>query len=121
MSTKPSERPSRRECGNRKARWGYLAPPCSRHRLPKEKHMSFTRGRLRRIEGAVRGGPCPECKLSPDEPGYVVYGEGEERPKGPDERCPRCGRHLWFVIRVVYEDAREPAEGEEGGGDLRWP
>ena len=81
--------------------------------------MSFTRGRLRRVEGAVRGGPCPECKLSPNGPGYVVYEEGEEPPKDADERCPRCGRYLWFVIRVAYEEARKPAGG--GDGDLRWP
>ena len=66
--------------------------------------MSFTESRLRRIEGAVRSGPCRECKLSPDGPGYIVYSEGEERPKDADERCGACGCRLWFVIKVV-EDA----------------
>ena len=77
--------------------------------------MSFTRGRLRRIEGTVRGGPCPDCKLPPDGPGYIVLEEGEEVPKDADERCPSCGRLLWFVIRVVFG----PEEAAEG--DLRWP
>lgn len=77
--------------------------------------MSFTRGRLRRIEGAVRGGTCPECKLRPGGPGYVVLEDREEHPKAPDERCPECGRLLWQVIRVVYEDA--PPEG----GEAVWP
>ncbi len=78
--------------------------------------MSFTRSRLRKIEGAARGGPCPECKLHPDGPGYIVYEEGKEASKDADERCPSCGRFLWFVIRVVYEP--EEAAGE---GEPRWP
>ncbi len=65
--------------------------------------MGFIKSRLRRVEAATRGGPCPECKLTPDGPGYIILEEGEEGPKDPDERCPRCGRLLWFVIRVVYE------------------
>ena len=81
--------------------------------------MSFTRGKLRRVEGMARGGPCPECKLRPDGPGYVVYEEGGDPPKDASERCARCGRPLWFVIRVVYEDAREPGGADEE--DLRWP
>ncbi len=77
--------------------------------------MSFTRSRLRKIEGAARGGPCPECNLHPDGPGYIVLEDGEEAPKDTDERCPSCGRFLWFVIRGVYE----PEGGTEG--DLQWP
>ncbi len=78
--------------------------------------MNSLNSRLRRLEEARRDGLCPECKLSPDGPGYVVYKEGEEAPKDPDERCPSCGRFLWFVIRVVYG----PEENAEEG-DLRWP
>jgi len=70
--------------------------------------VSFSRSRLRKIEGTIRGGPCLECKLPPDGPSYIVLEEGEEAPKDTDERCPSCGRFLWFVIRVVYE-------GEEAG------
>jgi len=65
--------------------------------------MSFIRSRLRRVEEAAQRGPCPEC-------GPVVYHEDEGRPERADERCPRCGRPLWTVIKVVYED--------EGGGAL---
>ncbi len=80
--------------------------------------MGFTRGRLRKIEGAVRGGPCPECKLPSDGPGYIVLEEGEEGPKDPDERCPSCGRFLWFVIRVVY-DPEETSGGRDPNRELR--
>ncbi len=73
--------------------------------------MSFNNSRLRRLEASARNAGCPECKLRPDRPGYVVYHEGEGRPEKADERCPNCGRHLWFVIRVEYEP-------EEGGGGL---
>lgn len=77
--------------------------------------MSSARSRLRRLEAVARSGPCPECRLGPDGPGYVVLEEGEEHPKDPDERCPECGRPLWQIIRVVYEDA-PPEEGEAA-----WP
>ncbi len=73
--------------------------------------MGFIKNRLRRIEEAVRGGDCPECGLRPDGPGYIVYSEGEARPENADERCPRCGRHLWLFIKVVEEG---PEEGEAG-------
>jgi hypothetical protein len=74
---------------------------------------------LRRLEERGRGGRCPECALPPDGPGYIVL-INEERPeesfKGePDERCVRCGRYLYFVIRVVYDSP------DEGGGGYRWP
>ena len=69
------------------------------------------RGRLRRLEAASRRARCPECELPPDDPGYIVYREGEERPKGADERCTRCGRRLRFLIKVVYG----PEKAHEGG------
>jgi hypothetical protein len=73
--------------------------------------------RLRRLEERNRSGPCPECRLPPEGPGYIVLID-EERPEesfdgDPDERCGRCGRHLWCVMKVVYDDA-------EGGGAYRW-
>jgi hypothetical protein len=62
-------------------------------------------GRLRRLEGRCR---CPECGLRPDEPGRIVV-INEERPEtsfvgDTDERCVRCGRFLYTVLRVVYEE-----------------
>ena len=76
--------------------------------------MSFIRSRLRRIEGAVRGGRCSECKLPPDGPGYIVYA-GDGLPEDPDERCRGCGRRLWFVVEVVAPGAPPDA------GALSWP
>ena len=56
---------------------------------------------------------CPECGLAPDERRKVavVYEEEPERSfdGDPAERCGRCGRFLYTVLRVVYDDA-------EGGG-----
>ena len=80
--------------------------------------------RLRRLEERNRSGPCPECRLPPDSPGYIVLID-EERPEesfdgDPDERCARCGRFLWFTIRVVYDSA-EGATEDAGGGGHRWP
>ena len=69
------------------------------------------KSRLRRAEAAAKSGRCEQCGMSPDAPGrIVVVGEGfpcEGSPADPDERCDHCGRLLWCVIRVVYEDARD--------------
>jgi hypothetical protein len=71
--------------------------------------------RLKRLEGRGRGS-CPECGLSPD--GHrriaVIYDEDPEKgfQGDPNEKCNRCGRPLYTVIRVVYEDAGDV----EGGG-----
>jgi hypothetical protein len=75
--------------------------------------VSSIEGRLRRLEGRGR---CPECGLTPDGPGRIAV-INEEHPDtsfdgDPDERCARCGRSLYTVLRVVYED-------EEGGGAYR--
>jgi len=83
--------------------------------------MSVIKGRLRRLEERSRGGCCQECGLPPDGPGYIVLID-EKRPEesfdgDPDERCSRCGRYLWCVIRLVYENAGDT----EGGGGYRWP
>ncbi len=72
--------------------------------------MGSSRSRLRRLEGR---NPCPECDLTPGGPGSIAVINEEHPDKSfdgdPDERCGRCGRSLYTVIRVVYED-------EEGGG-----
>jgi hypothetical protein len=83
--------------------------------------VSAVKGRLSRLEGRMRGGRCSECGLVPDGPGYIVFiddgSPAEGFPDDPDERCSRCGRWLWFVIKVVYDS---PADSE-GGGGYRWP
>jgi hypothetical protein len=73
--------------------------------------VSFKRRRLRNLE---RRGPrpCPECGLSPEEQGPIALIDdgtpAEGFPDDPEERCERCGRPLWCVIRLVYDE-----EGEE--------
>ena len=71
--------------------------------------------RLRRLEERGRGGRCPECGLPPDGHGYTVLiderGRLESFQGDPDERCARCGRLLYTVIRVVYDDPRDYVEG----------
>jgi DNA-directed RNA polymerase subunit RPC12/RpoP len=65
--------------------------------------------RLKRLE--ERGGRCPECGLAPNErrPMAVIYDDPDRGFQGdPYERCARCGRPMWTLIRVVY--------GEEGEG-----
>ena len=72
--------------------------------------MNSIEGRLRRLEG--QGARCPECGLMPDGPGRIAMLNEECPDKSfdgdPYERCARCGRSMYDVIRVVY--------GEEGGG-----
>ncbi|HET6662547.1 MAG TPA: hypothetical protein VFH16_21775 [Rubrobacter sp.] len=75
--------------------------------------MSFIKGRLRRLEGSMQGGRCPECGLPPDGPGRIVLIDDgtptEGFPDDPGERCERCERPLWCVIRLVYEEEGEGA------------
>ena len=77
--------------------------------------MSSVERRLKRLEKErARHSPCPECGLPPDGPGRIVLIDdgtpAEGFPDDPEERCSRCGRPLWCVIRIVYDDAAE------GGG-----
>jgi hypothetical protein len=71
--------------------------------------MSFIKGRLRHLEDRSCGGRCQECGGGPHGPGHIVlYGEAAPRqtlPDNPEERCGSCGRPLYCVLRVVYEDA----------------
>jgi hypothetical protein len=71
--------------------------------------LSFIKSRLRRLEEHIGGGRCQECGLPPHGPGRIVlFGEAAPRqtlPDNPEERCGSCGRPLWCVLRVVYEDA----------------
>jgi hypothetical protein len=77
--------------------------------------VSFIKSRLRRIESAShRSYRCPECGFAPDVPGRIVY---DRIPEGEPEQCPKCGRWLWFVIKVVYDSP----DDAEGGGGYRWP
>jgi hypothetical protein len=59
----------------------------------------------------MQGGRCPECGLTPEGPGRIaVIDDGtpaEGFPDDPGERCERCGRYLWCVIRLVYHEEGE--------------
>jgi rubrerythrin len=70
--------------------------------------MSFIKGRLRRLEEHSRGGRCQECRLRPQDNGYIVVDDNDPAGHIP-EVCPECGRTTKIHIRVVYE-------GEEGEG-----
>ena len=72
--------------------------------------------RLEKLEASARSGPsgrCPECGLTLDGPGRIVLIDdgrpAEGFPDDPGERCERCGRHLWCVLRLIYHE-----EGEGG-------
>jgi len=70
--------------------------------------MSSIKSRLRRLEKGSAGETCLECSFPPGAPGRIVH---ERIPEGEPEFCPSCGRPLWTVIKVVYDD-------EEGEGVL---
>jgi hypothetical protein len=73
--------------------------------------------RLERLEASARSGPsggrCPECGLSPEETGSIVLKydgtPAEGFPDDPGERCERCGRPLWCVLNLVYDEEGEGA------------
>jgi hypothetical protein len=60
------------------------------------------KSRLRTLEGRDSPG-CYQCRNTP--PTIHAYYPGEKKPE--PELCPRCGRSLGVIFRVVYE--------EEGG------
>jgi len=55
--------------------------------------------RIRRLEGKEG---CPECSNALPTIHSVYPGEEEPDP----EYCPRCGRSLRVLMRVVYKDVR---------------
>jgi hypothetical protein len=63
--------------------------------------------RLRRLEDSEAGNRCPECGLAPDERRKIAAVYPDEPGKGfqgdPHEKCSRCGRPLYTVLRVVRE------------------
>ena len=68
--------------------------------------------RLDKLEASTRSGPsgrCPECRLRPQDNGYIVVDDNDPAGHIP-EVCPECRRSTKIHIRVVYE-------GEEGEGD----
>jgi hypothetical protein len=77
--------------------------------------VGFNRRTLRTLERRGRR-PCPECGLSPDEPGHIVVihdgTPAEGFPDDPAECCERCGRHLFTVIHLVYNEEGEGARAD---------
>jgi hypothetical protein len=72
--------------------------------------------RLEKLEASARSGPsgrCPECGLPPHGPGRIALihdgTPAEGFPDNPGERCSRCDRPLWCVIRVIYDEEGEGA------------
>jgi hypothetical protein len=68
--------------------------------------------RLEKLEASARSGPsgrCPECRLRPQDNGYIVLC-GNDPAEHLPEMCPKCRRSTKIHIRLVYE-------GEEGEGD----
>ncbi len=71
--------------------------------------MGSIDSRLARLE--ERGNRCPECGLAPSEHGRPVAVYPDEPDRGfrgnTSERCGRCGRSLYTVIRAVHEGRGE--------------
>jgi hypothetical protein len=69
--------------------------------------------RLEKLEASARSGPsgrCPECRLRPQDIGYIVVVDDNDPVGHIPEVCPQCRRSTKVHIRLVYE-------GEEGEGD----
>jgi hypothetical protein len=90
-----------------------LAQPRPPRYLERSRAVGTIKSRLRRLEESRHVGRCPECGLPPDGPGRIVLVDdgspGNDFPDDPWERCARCGRRLWCVIEVVYDDEGEGA------------
>ena len=69
--------------------------------------MGSIDSRLRRLEDSEAGNRCPACLLASDERRPIAAVYPEEPDKGfqgdTDERCERCGRNLYTVLRVVRD------------------
>lgn len=67
------------------------------------------KNRIRKLEASGRGsGTCPECKLRPQDTGYIVLEDkiaGEVKDPAPElpEVCPECRRYTRTRIVVVEE------------------
>ena len=60
--------------------------------------MSYIKGRLRRLEGRMQGGRCPEYGLTPDGPGHIVLIDDGRPAEGfPDDPCrgAQAKRRSW--------------------------
>jgi ribosomal protein L37E len=73
--------------------------------------LYFIERRLTHLEEHIRGGLCQKCGLPPDGPGRIVLIDdgtpAEGFPDNPAERCARCGRHLWCVLQLIYDEEGE--------------
>jgi hypothetical protein len=83
--------------------------------------------RLRKLEEAnasPEARRCVECGLPPDGLGYIVISDdaiSDEGQRREQEWCAACGRPMYCIIEVVYEDDGErcPRPGEEEA--VSWP
>jgi len=90
-----------------------LAHEGPRHASLERRTVGSIDSRLRRLEDSEAGDRCPACGLTPDEHGRPVAVYPGEPDKGfqgdTGERCGRCGRNLYTVLRVLRD-------ADRGGG-----
>jgi hypothetical protein len=99
-----------------------LVPGQAPATLLPETVVAFFGSRLRRLEEKAGGTlRCPTCGHLPSMGGIIVHEDGNEPARDPNERCSGCGRHLWTVIRVVYDEpGADFIEAGRGRGDSYW-